>query len=37
MMKRTFPFLKRPYVEFTLECASFVFFCVAFLHWVAHS
>ena len=36
MMKRTFPFLKRPHVEFTLECASFVFFCVAFLNWVAH-
>ena len=36
MMKRTFPFLKRPHVEFTLECASFVFFGVAFPTVGAH-
>jgi hypothetical protein len=36
MLRRVFPFLKRPDVEFTLECASFIFFCAAFLHWVAH-
>jgi hypothetical protein len=36
MLRRVFPFLKRPDVEFTLECASFILFCAAFLHWVAH-
>jgi hypothetical protein len=36
MLKRVFPFLKRPDVEFMLECASFIVFCAAFLHWVAH-
>src|SRR6476619_5938728 len=35
MLSRVFPFLKRPDVEFTLECASFILFCAAFLHWVA--
>ena len=35
MLRRVFPFLKRPDVEFTLECASFILFCSAFLHWVA--
>ena len=36
MLRRVFPFLKRPDVEFTLECASFILFCTAFMHWVAH-
>ena len=27
MLRRVFPFLKRPDVEFTLECASFILFC----------
>src|SRR6476646_2926570 len=35
MLRRSFPLLKRPDVEFTLECASFILFCAAFLHWVA--
>ena len=35
MLSRVFPFLKRPDVEFTLECASFILFCAAYLHWVA--
>jgi hypothetical protein len=35
MLRRVFPFLKRPDVEFTLECASVILFCAAFLHWVA--
>ena len=34
MLRRVFPFLKRPDIEFTLECASFILFCAAFLHWV---
>ena len=36
MVKRIFPFLNRPHVEFALECASFVFFGLAFLQWVSH-
>jgi hypothetical protein len=35
MFKSIFPFLKRPDIEFALECASFIFFCAAFLHRVA--
>jgi hypothetical protein len=35
MLKRVFPLLKRPDVEFTLECASFILFCAAALYWVA--
>jgi hypothetical protein len=35
MLRRLFPYLKRPDVEIFLDCASFVFFSVAFLHWVA--
>jgi len=35
MFKSIFPFLKRPDIEFALECASFIFFYAAFLHWVA--
>ena len=35
MLRHVFPSLKRPAVEFTLECASFILFCAAFLHWVA--
>jgi hypothetical protein len=35
MLKRVFPFLKRPDVEFTLECASFILLCAAVLHLVA--
>jgi hypothetical protein len=35
MFRRVFPFLNRPDVEFTLECASFTLFCAAFLHWLA--
>ena len=35
MLRRVFPFLKRLDVEFTLECTSFILFCVAGLHWVA--
>ena len=36
MLRRTFPYLKRPDVEFVLDCTSFIFFSVIFLHWVAH-
>jgi hypothetical protein len=36
MLRRVFPFLKRPDVEFTLECVSFILFCAVALHWVAH-
>ena len=35
MLSRVSPFLKRPHVEFTVECASFILFCAAFLPWVA--
>ena len=35
MFRQAFPFLKRPDVEFALNCASFILFCAAFLHWVA--
>jgi hypothetical protein len=35
MLRRTFPYLKRPDVEFVLDCTSFIFFSVIFLHWVA--
>ncbi len=35
MLRRLFPYLKRPDVEIFLDCASFIFFSVAFLHWVA--
>ena len=35
MFKHMFPFLMRPDVEFALDCASFIFFCAAFLHWIA--
>jgi hypothetical protein len=35
MLRRVFPLLKRPDVEFMLECASFILFCAALLHWVA--
>jgi hypothetical protein len=35
MLRRFVPLLKRPDVEFMLECASFVLFCATFLHWVA--
>jgi hypothetical protein len=36
MLKRIFPYLNRPDVEFVLECASFILFAAVFLHWVAH-
>lgn len=35
MLRHTFPILKRREVEFTLDCASFLFLCAAFLHWIA--
>ena len=35
MLRRVFPALRRPDVEFTLECASFILFCAAVLYWVA--
>ena len=35
MLRRVFPLLKRPDVEFMLECASFILFGAALLHWVA--
>ena len=35
MLRRVFPLLKRPDVEFMLECTSFILFCAAFLRWVA--
>jgi hypothetical protein len=35
MSRRVFPFLKRPDVDFMLECASFLLFCAAVLHGVA--
>jgi hypothetical protein len=35
MLRRAFPLLMRPDVEFKLECASFILFSAAFLHWVA--
>ena len=35
MLSRVFPFLKRPDVEITLECASFILFCAAYLHGLA--
>ena len=37
MLRRVFPLLKRPDVEFMLECASFILFCAALLHWVAQA
>jgi hypothetical protein len=36
MLRRTFPCLKRPDVEFALDCTSLIIFSVIFLHWVAH-
>ena len=36
MLRRMFPPLYRPDVEFLLDCTSFIFFSVTFLHWVAH-
>ena len=36
MLKRIFPYLNRPDVEFVLECASFILFSAVFLNWVAH-
>ena len=36
MLKRRLPYLKRPDVEFVLDCTSFIFFSVTFVHWVAH-
>ena len=36
MLKRIFPYLDRPDVEFVLECVSFILFSVVFVHWVAH-
>jgi len=36
MLKRIFPYLNRPDVEFALECASFILFSAVFLNWVAH-
>jgi hypothetical protein len=35
MLRRVFPYLKRPDVEFMLECASFILFFAAFLRWIA--
>ena len=35
MLRRMFPLLKRPDVEFMLDCASFILFGAALLHWVA--
>ena len=35
MLKRIFPYLNRPDVEFVLECASFILFSAVFLNWVA--
>jgi hypothetical protein len=35
MLMRVFPYLKRPDVEFVLDCTSFVLFSAVFLHWVA--
>jgi hypothetical protein len=35
MLRHLFPYLKRPDVEIFLNCASFIFFSLAFLHWVA--
>jgi hypothetical protein len=32
MLRRAFPTLKRPDVEFVLDCTSFIFFPVIFLH-----
>jgi len=34
-VERVFPLLKRPDVEFMLDCASFILFGAALLHWVA--
>jgi len=36
MLRHLFPYLKRPDLEIFLDCASFIFFSVVFLHWVAH-
>jgi len=36
MLMRMFPYLKRPDVEFVLDCTSVILFSGVFLHWVAH-
>jgi hypothetical protein len=35
ILRHLFPYLKRPDVEIFLDCASFIFFTVVFLHWLA--
>jgi len=35
MLRRVFPLLKRPDVEFMLEYASFILLGAALLHWLA--
>ena len=35
MFRKAFPFLRRPVVEFTLNCASFILFCASFVRWIA--
>jgi len=36
MLRRIVPYLKRPDVDFALDCVSFILFSVVFLYWVAH-